>query len=38
MSTDEGIRGVEITGPEVPRAEEVLTPEALNSSLSCTGS
>jgi len=29
MSTVEGIRGVEITGPEVPRAEEVLTSEAL---------
>src|SRR3954467_10120145 len=29
MSTAEGIRGVEITGPEVPRAEVVLTSEAL---------
>jgi malate synthase len=30
MSTIEGIRGVEVRGPEVPRAEEILTPQALD--------
>jgi malate synthase len=29
MSTVEGVTGVEITGPDVPRADEVLTPQAL---------
>jgi malate synthase len=29
MSTVEGVTGVEITGPDVPRSDEVLTPEAL---------
>jgi malate synthase len=29
MSTVEGVTGVEITGPDLPRADEVLTPQAL---------
>ncbi len=29
MSTVEGVKGVEVNGPEVPRSEEILTPQAL---------